>query len=382
MSQASRQEVTAKWQSRYLKASREEKGRILDEFVAITGVHRKSAIRALHRTVKTSPKGQKRERRGRPKTYMGSTVSALERIWRVCDQICGKRLQPILPEMVRLLEKHGELVIDKETRNQLLTISASTIDRLLQRCRSESGRGKSTTKPGSLLKHQIAVRTFADWDDAVAGFVEIDLVAHCEDRIEGQFLYTLTATDIKTGWTACSVVARKSQEAVTGALEKIRHSLPFPLLGVDSDNGSEFINGTMLRYCQQHQITFTRCRPYKKNDQCFVEQKNWSIVRRTVGYGRYECVDADNLLQQLYADLRIYTNLYQPTFKLKSKKWDGAKLSKEYDTPQTPFQRILALPLESCHNRELWEQRYKETNPAALRRRIEANVKQLWKLRK
>jgi len=372
MSQHSKREIVQRLQPRYLKANRKEKTKILDEFVAVTGLHRKAAIRRLRQQNRPS-----QERRGRQKTYTGGVVSALVTIWRICGSICGKRLQPILSDMVDSLERHNELQLDNETKEMLLGISSATIDRLLRPFRVSNRRGQSTTKPGGLLKHQIPIRTFADWDETQAGFVEIDLVAHCGDNVGGQFLYSFTATDVATGWTECFSLRHRSQMAVHEALDQLQERLPFPLLGIDSDNDSVFINELMLKYCQTNNITFTRCRPYKKNDQCFVEQKNWSIVRRTIGYQRYESNAARQLLSEIYKELHLYTNMFQPTFKLKRKKRTGAKVYKAYDTPQTPLQRVLDMQMLSADNISLWQATYRDTNPANLRRRIDRKVRQL-----
>ena len=377
MSQHSKRELVQRLQPRYLKADRKEKTRILDEFVAVTGMHRKAAIRRLRQQSKPT-----QEYRGRQKTYTGSVVSALVKIWRICGGICGKRLQPILADMAASLERHQELKLDEATKTLLLAVSPATIDRLLRPYKTHNRRGQSSTKPGGLLKHQIPVRTFADWDDAQAGFVEIDLVAHCGDTVAGQFVYSFTATDVATGWTECFSLLHRSQIAVHDAIDQLRARLPFPLRGIDSDNDSVFINELMLKYCQANSITFTRCRPYKKNDQCFVEQKNWSIVRRTIGYQRYESPAAHQLLGDIYAELHHYTNMFQPTFKLKSKKRTGAKVYKQYDKPQTPLQRVLDTKLLSTENTNRWQAAYRDTNPAQLRRNIDQKVRQLVKLGK
>jgi hypothetical protein len=237
-------------------------------------------------------------------------------------------------------------------------MSPATIDRLLRPYKISQRRGQSTTKPGGLLKHQIPVRTFADWDENQAGFVEIDLVAHCGDSVAGQFICSLTATDVATGWTECFSLPHRSQIAVYDTLDQLRVRLPFPLLGIDSDNDGVFINELMLKYCQAEGITFTRCRPYKKNDQCFVEQKNWSIVRRTIGYHRYESPAAHQLLAEIYQEFHLFTNLFQPTFKLKRKRRTGPKVYKEYDTPQTPLRRVLDAELLSADNSRHWQAVY------------------------
>lgn len=375
MSQKSRREYVERVRHRYLAASRVEKTKILDEFVAVTGLHRKSAIRALRQGYQ-----RQRERRGRKRTYTGAVVEALVKIWRVCGCICGKRLQPFLPEMVVVLERHGELLLDEETRALLLQISAATIDRKLQPYRQQQGRGLSTTKPGTLLKQSIPVRTFADWDDVQPGFVEMDLVAHCGETTEGQYLHTLTATDIATGWTECFLLRYRSQLAVAEAMESLRRRLPFPLLGIDSDNDSVFINGTLKRYCEEQHITFTRSRPWKKNDQAWVEQKNGAVVRGTVGYRRYVSPEAAQLLEAVHADLHAYVNFFQPVHKLVEKRRDGAKIYKRYDTAQTPHQRAMAEPTVSTFCKAQLQLAYRPLNPAQLRRKIDDNLRRLWQL--
>lgn len=375
MSKKSKDELTKRMHARYLQASRAEKTRILDEFVAATDYHRKHAIRKLRKGLPEC----RRERRGRQRTYTGDVVRVLAEIWRICGCICGKRLQPFIPEMVTVLERHNELVLDPETRALLLQMSAATIDRRLAPFRQQRGRGLSTTKPGTLLKDAIPIRTFADWDDAQPGFVEMDLVAHCGETTAGQYLQTLTATDVSTGWTECLALAKRSQIAVSQAVVELQARLPFPLLGVDSDNDSVFINETLQRHCEKQEITFTRSRAYKKNDQCFVEQKNWSIVRRTIGYRRYESDQALDLLESVYADLRLYVNFFQPVLKLVHKERQGSKVRKRYDEAKTPHQRAMISPDVSAKDKLRLQHRYLQLNPAALRRQIDANLKRLWR---
>ena len=376
MSKNSKDELTKRTHARYLRASRAAKMRILDEFVAATGYHRKHAIRKLRSGIPECH----RERRGRQRTYTGEVVRALAEVWHICGCICGKRLQPFVPEMVTVLERHNELVLDPETKALLLRMSASTIDRRLAPFRQQRGRGLSTTKPGTLLKDAIPIRTFADWDDAKPGFVEMDLVAHCGETTAGQYLQTLTATDVSTGWTECLALYKRSQIAVSAAMVELQARLPFPLLGVDSDNDSVFINETLKRQCEKEEITFTRSRAYKKNDQCFVEQKNWSIVRRAIGYNRYESEQALDLLDAVYADLRLYVNFFQPVLKLVHKQRQGSKVRKRYDEAKTPHQRAMISPNVSAKDKLRLQHRYLQLNPAALRRQIDANLKRLWRL--
>jgi len=305
-------------------------------------------------------------------------VKALEKIWEIYGRICSKRLQPYLPEGIKVLERCGELTLSAKTKELLLRISRSSIDRCLAPARFNKPRGLSTTKPGTLLKKNIPIRTFTDWNEDKPGFLEIDLVAHCGESAEGQFLNTLTCTDLCTGWTEPIALLRRSQESVCTAIDALRPELPFDLLGIDSDNGSEFINDLIYRYCLKHEITFTRSRPYKKNDQAHVEQKNWSVVRRTVGYDRLEGQEQFALLASIYQDLRLYVNFFQPVLKLIGKERIGNKVLRRYDTARTPYQRGLErvdVPVaRKAHLLNL----YLQLNPVELRNRIHQKVLMLW----
>jgi len=377
MSQRSKREMIESIRPRYLKASRSGKQQILDEFIATTGYHRKYAIRVLRHGSK--PKGLKKP--GRRKIYQGEVVQKLEQVWEIYGRICSKRLQPFLPEAVGVLERCHELFFSEETKKLLLGMSAATIDRCLKKARfTHPPRGLSTTKPGSLLKQAIPIRTFTPWEDEHPGFLEIDLVAHCGSTTEGTYLNTLTATDLATGWTECLALPNKTQLAVSQAITQMRQNLPFLLLGLDSDNGSEFINDTLLRYCQAEHITFTRSRPYQKNDQAHVEQKNWSVVRHTVGYDRLENSDELALLHAIYADLRLYINFFQPVLKLIAKERLDGKTIKKYDQAKTPYRRVLALDSLSVEVKARLTAQYVQLNPVALRNSIDTKVAQLWKI--
>jgi len=376
MSKKSKDELVKRTHPRYLQASRREKSRILDEFVAATGYHRKHAIRVLRQGIPEC----RRERRGRQHTYTGDAVRALAEIWRICGCICGKRLHPFIPEMVTVLERHHELVVAPETKRLLWQMSISTIDRRLAPFRQQRQRGLSTTKPGTLLKDAIPVRTFAGWNETKPGFMEMDLVAHCGDTTAGQYLQTLTATDVQTGWTECLALPQRSQKAVSTAMVGLQARLPFPLLGVDSDNDGAFINDTLLRFCEQQQLTFTRSRAYKKNDQCYVEQKNWSVVRKTIGYRRYESAEALQLLQTIYGELRLYVNFFQPVLKLVHKERQGSKVRKRYDEAQTPHQRVMASADVTTKDKLRLQHTYVQLNPVKLKRSIDANLRRLWRL--
>lgn len=307
-------------------------------------------------------------------------MQALEQISEIYGHICSKRLQPFLPEAIRVLERCQEIALSNDTKELLLKISSASIDRCLRPVRLQTSHGLSTTKPGSLLKKSIAVRTFTAWDEEQPGFMEIDLVAHCGNTTEGQFLCTLTCTDLSTGWTDVTGLLHRSQQAVSEALCLMRHRLPFSLLGIDSDNGSEFINDLLYRYCLDEKITFTRSRPYQKNDQAHVEQKNWSVVRHTVGYDRWETEQELALLESIYDDLRLYINFFQPSFKLIAKERIDNKFIKRYDTAKTPYQRILErkdIPLQA---KAQLMNLYLQLKPAELRRRIDQKTAQLWKI--
>jgi hypothetical protein len=308
-------------------------------------------------------------------------VQALVQIWEIYGRICSKRLQPFLPEGITVLERWHELTLSAEIKQLLLSMSRSTIDRCLKKVRfTQPQHGLSTTKPGSLLKAAIPIRTFTPWEDEHPGFLEIDLVAHCGSSTDGTYLNTLTATDLATGWTECLALAQKTQLAVSQAIAEMRQDLPFALLGLDSDNGSEFINDTLYRYCIDEQITFTRSRPYQKNDQAHVEQKNWSVVRHTIGYDRLEGPEELALLRSIYSDLRLYINFFQPVLKLVAKERIDGKTIRTYDQAKTPYRRVMALNALPVEVKARLTAQYVLLNPVRLRACIDAKVGKLWKI--
>jgi hypothetical protein len=377
MTKASIEEYTEAVRGRYLRAAKKEKGRILDEFIQVSGYHRKAAIRLLHRD--RSP--GRRRRRGRQHCYGSEVADALHQTWEASDRLCSKRLKPFLGELARVMRQHGQLHLNAAVEAQLCRMSPATIDRLLRPWRRLGGRHRfSTTKPGSLLKSSIPIRTFADWQEASPGFLEVDLVAHCGESTEGFYLTTLSAVDVATGWSECIGVWGKGQHRVGAAVHELRQRLPFAMLGLDSDNGSEFINQHLYTYCRREGITFTRSRSYKKNDSCHVEQKNWSVVRRLVGYDRYKSQAALEALNRAYRVLRLYTNFFQPTMKLVSKTRHGARVHKVYDTAQTPYQRLLECGVLSQNKRTELAAIYGGLNPVRLLSQINANLEQLWKM--
>ena len=367
-----RRELLTRTAEDYTSARKGIKSQIVDQLVAATGYGRKHAITLLNH-----PPGSVSSSRPRRARYDERVKRALVTLWTTANRICAKRLVPFLPELIEVIERHGHLSLPADVREKLLTISPATADRLLASERS-SRHGLSTTRPGSLLKKQIKVRTFADWDDLQPGFLEADLVAHCGESAAGSFLHTLVLVDVATGWTECVALLRRSEADVIGALNSLRGRLPVPLLGLDTDNGSEFINYEMLRYCQREQITFTRSRVNRKNDQAFVEEKNGSVVRRLIGYDRYEGLGAWRALIQLYEILRLYVNFFQPSMKLIEKQRDGARVKKRYDRAQTPYQRVIASAYLTKRKRERIESLYWKLDPVSLLKELERRQDHFW----
>lgn len=373
MSFRAKRELLAQVAPRYREATTAQKTIILNEFLAVTGYDRKYAVRLLAKPVPV-PGPIHRPRAPR---YGRAVQEALEIAWAALNGICGKRLVPFLPELVPVLERHGHLALTPEVRELLLALSPATADRLLKAVRQP--HGLSTTKPGRLIKKQVPVRTFADWDDVRPGFLEADLVAHCGGTVEGVYLHTLTLTDVATAWTECVPLRSRSQHAVVAALDHARQRLPFPLLGLDTDNGSEFLNGELLAYCVRHQVTFTRGRTANKNDQCFVEQKNGSVVRHLVGYDRFEGEAAYQQLGQLYRAVRLYVNFFQPSLKLARKHRDGAKVSRGYAPARTPYQQLLATETLPAITRAHLAALYAPLDPVQLLRQIQMLQDALWR---
>ena len=375
MTRGSIREYTEAVQERYFLASKKEKGKILDEFTKVTGCHRKAAIRLFRRG--SQPRANKK--RGRPRRYGSAVLGALRMAWEATDRLCSKRLHPFLPELVTILRRHGESTMTTEIEAQLCQMSPSTIDRLLRPWRRLGGRHPfTTTKPGTLLKSSIPIRTFTDWQENRPGFLEVDLVSHCGESTEGFYLTTLSTVDVASGWSECVGVWGEGQERVGGAVHQVRQRLPFPLLGLDSDNGSEFINQHLYNYCRENGITFTRSRSYKKNDSCHVEQKNWSVVRRLIGYDRYNSRVALEALNRVYSLLRLYINFFQPVMKLVDKTRHGAKVHRVYDTAQTPYQRLLKAGILTEAKQQELTATYHGLNPVALLKQINDNLECLW----
>ena len=376
LTMSQRRAVTRTNATRYKQAGKVTKGVILDELCATTGWHRSHARKALAAALR--PRIVAPARKARAPKYNADTVMALGFCWAVLGAPTGKRLAPMMGELVPTLRRFGELEVTDDVAAALVSMSPATMDRRLAPDRAKLVlRGRSHTKPGSLLKDQIPIRTWAQWDDAVPGFVEIDLVGHEGGNAVGEHAYTLTVTDIATGWTENRSVRNKARKWVIAALEEISLIMPFPLLGVDSDNGSEFINHHLLTWCTDRELTFTRSRPGNSNDGAHVEQKNWAVVRTVVGYHRYDTTAELALLNQIWILQSEMTNYFLPQQKLISKVRDGAKVTKKYDKATTPQRRAEREETVTVEDKAILADTYTALNPAAIQRQIQALTAQL-----
>ena len=374
VSMATRDELLAAVRERYRGGRCAEKTRILDEFVAVTGYHRKHAMRVLRSEAAHCILASRLSRR----VYDDAVRDALVVLWEASDRICGKRLKPLMPVLIEAMERHGHLQLHAEVRTRLLSMSAATIDRALREVKEQAGgRKRRRVAPSSAIRRRVPVRTFADWHDPPPGFVEADLVAHSGPSTKGHFVQSIVLTDIATGWTECAPLLFREQKLLSEVLTELRKLLPFDLLGFDTDNDSVFMNETVLAYCQADGIAFTRCRPYRKNDQAHVEQKNGAVVRRIVGYRRLEGVEAAAALARLYATVRLFVNFFQPSFKLAKKERDGARVRKHYHPPATPCQRLLADPRTPEAVRHRVADLHATLDPIALLREMRSAQQQL-----
>jgi hypothetical protein len=338
VSMATRDELLAAVSERYRASRRADKSRIVEEFAAATGYHRKHAMRML----RAGPSSKRSAPRPSRRIYGAAEREALIVLWEASDRVCGKRLKAIIPTLIEAMVRHGHLAAAPEVRAALLKMSAATIDRALQPQRERCSTRRRRPGSVSTIRRSIPVRTFSDWRDPRPGFVEADLVAHSGPVTNGAFVQTLVVTDIASGWTELAPLLVREQTLLIDVLGEIRRRLPFPLLGFDVDNDSVFMNETVRDYCAAEKIELTRCRPYRKNDQAHVEQKNGEIVRRMVGYRRYEGIVAAEQLARLYAPVRLFVNAFQPSFKLAEKTREGARVTKRYHKPLTPCERLLA----------------------------------------
>jgi hypothetical protein len=359
----------AKLIKRYRKASKKERSLMLDEFVKTTGYNRKYASAILSGKQKRA-KGP--VRRPRKVQYSDEEGRALLKLWELFDGIYSKRLRAAMDVELPRLYRNGFLQVSPECYEKLMRVSPATIDRLLKGRRLQVRKSRGFTKPGTLLKDRIPIRTWADWNEDRPGFCEMDLVDHSGGRIirGADHAWTLCFTDVKTAWTECLAVQNKAQVHVFSAIQDARRRLPFPLLGIDSDNGSEFINDQLYRYCKEEQITFTRGRAGKQNDGAYVEQKNWSVVRRAVGYHRYDTPHQLDLLNRLYAVMHFYVNFFLPVAKLKEKSRVGSKTKRRYDDPLTPYARVLRSPDVADEYKALLRETYELLDLVQLRQQI------------
>jgi hypothetical protein len=347
MSMAGRVELLEAVGTRYGGATRSERSRILDEFAAATGYHRKHAIRLLSgrgdREGDGPLEGDAASTGSGHRTYGPEVRDALVQLWEVSDRVCSKRLRPMVPVLLPALERHGRVVLDDVTRAKLLGVSAASIDRLLAGVRLVAGSGRRRPAGfGSAVRRSVPIRTFNDWGNPAPGWVEVDFVAHGGTTVSSAFAQTMVLTDGATGWTECVPIVVREAEMVVHALGRARELFPFPLRGVDFDNDSLFMNDLVVGWCRTEGLEVTRSRAYRKNDQAWVEQKNGAIVRRLVGYGRFEGVLAGESLGRLYASARLHGNLFQPSFKLREKRREGARVIKRYHAPEPPAARALA----------------------------------------
>jgi len=370
---ATRAELIEAIGKRYRSADRESKGRVLDEFVAVTGFHRKHAMRLLRTGGPVTPPGVRLERR----IYDEAARTTLIVLWEAADRICGKRLRPLIPILLEAMERYGHLDLAPEVKSQVMKMSAATIDRALRAAKVGGRASRRRGVAGSALRRSVPVRTFDDWGDPAPGHIEADLVSHSGPVAKGSFAWTFTLTDIATGWTECAPLLVREQTVLVAVLDELRKLMPFALLGFDTDNDSVFINETVRDYCAASDIAFTRCRPYRKNDQAWVEQKNGSVVRRLVGYRRFEGLEATAALAELYASARLFVNFFQPSFKLAEKHRDGARVHKRYHAPATPYQRLLDEPRTTEATRAHVREVFAGLDPVRLLRNIRAAQQQL-----
>jgi hypothetical protein len=363
ISMGARREIKSAVAERYRLAGRVEKGRILDELCKVTGWHRKHAVRALADRPAAGPDA----RQQRTSTYGVVVKDALTALWEASDRICGKRLKVMIPILLPALERHGRLKLGAADRALVLAISAATIDRLLADTKITAAGGKRR-RVGfySAIRREVPIRTFNDWQDPPPGFCEIDMVAHGGTSVAGSFIQTLTLVDVATGWTECLPLVTREGSLVVEAIKRAQSLFPWIILGADFDNDSAFMNDIVVPWCRAQKIEVTRSRAYKKNDQAFVEQKNGAVVRRLMGYGRFDGIETAQVMARLYAAARLHVNFFQPSFKLKEKRREGAKVIKRYHAPATPYERALAHRHVSRKIKQRLRAQYRTLDPVVL----------------
>mgnify|MGYP001604123662 FL=1 len=380
MAQPSKRDYLEAIYWRYQKAAKKQKSMILEEFSRACRYHRKYAIGLLGKPLKDKEQ-QKKKPTGRLPIYGKQAISILASIWKASGYLCSQRLKPALSHWLPWAGKRFS--INENLEKEISSISPRQMDRRLAPYKTKFKRKLyGTTKPGSLLKRMIPIRTDF-WDVKKAGYSEIDLVSHSGASGEGAFIYTLDSTDIKTTWVERQAVMGKSKEAVVTAMVEIESNLPFDLLGIDSDNGSEFINGHLYKFCQERKgrkVAFTRSREYKKDDNAHIEQKNWTHVRKLLGWDRYDSPEALEAVNDVYKDLRIFQNLFQPSMKLVKKIHQGSRLIRRYDTPKTPFERVIECAQAQEAKVKRLQEIYRSTDPFELSQRIDKKLGRIYKL--
>lgn len=368
---------------RYLKSTKSEKKLILDEFCANTGYNRSYAITKL-KNLQLTPNLQEsvvgKHTRNRERIYDSYVSAVVEQIYEALGGIGARRMHPLVSTMLEkgIVFKH--INTDLITEAKVRTMSKSTLGRMMKKIREKNAiKGISTTRPGALLKSEIALRVGA-WEETDSGFSEIDLVAHCGNNGAGPFISTLNTTDISTAWFESEAVMGKAQERILTGIKLIRERMPFSMLGIDSDNGSEFINRQLYEYCLKESIVFTRSRPYKKDDNAHIEQKNFTTVRQVLGYQRFDTEEVLNLMNELYrGPLRLYINFFQPSVKCIEKKRVGSKIKKVYDTARTPYERVLAHPKTPKKTKETLTRLFETLDPFKIREEVDDLVHEIQK---
>jgi hypothetical protein len=374
ISMGARREVVSAVAERYRSAKRAEKGSILDELCAMTGWHRKHAVRAL----RPNAANEARASRERRRSYDATIKDALTALWEASDRVCGKRLKVMIPTLLPALERSGRLKLDELDRDRVLAVSAATIDRMLVDVKIAASGGKRR-RAGfyTAIRREVPIRTFNDWNSPPPGFCEVDMVAHGGTSVAGSFIQTLTMVDVATGWTECLPLLTRDGSLVVEAMRHVQSLFPWLLRGVDFDNDSAFMNDVVVPWCREQKLEVTRSRAYKKNDQAFVEQKNGAVVRRLMGYGRFDGADTARVMARLYAAARLYINFFQPSFKLKEKRREGAKVIKRYHAPSTPYERALAHPKLPAAVKQRLREQYRTLDPVALLAEIRAAQEEL-----
>lgn len=367
-----KQEIIRSFAKRYKTGTKKGKGLLISQLIEITGYNRCYARFVLAHSLK-----QGKQTRKKTSSYQG-VLLPLKKVWKTSNYCCGQLLVAAIPQLIPILKKTGDLSVTEEQEKLLLRVSSATIDRLLKPERKSLGvKGRSGTKPGTLLKHQIPVKIYTLWNEQLAGFLEIDCVAHCGETLRGEYINTLDCIDLATCWSEKQALMGKSELRTRQAFEETEKRFPFPIKGIDSDNGSEFINWHFLRLAKEKQITFTRSRPFKKNDQAHVEQKNYSTVRKIIGYKRLETEKQLEILNHIYQLLSDYHNSFIPTMKLEKKERIGSRIKRVYGKPKTPYQRVLEHPAIDKKVKLKLTQKYQTLNPVLLLKQINKLVEEL-----